>query len=151
MLTSVYHDQGQEFELSQDYAAIRWMQENVQGSPAIVEGVAPEYRWGARYSIYTGLPAVLGWNWHQRQQRAVVPDTTVWARLAEIESFYNTQNQAEARKFLDRYGVRYIVVGQLERAYYSTLGLAKFEEWDGELWREVFREGETAIYEVIED
>jgi YYY domain-containing protein len=151
MLTSVYYDQGKEFQLSQDYAAIRWMQENVQGSPVIVEGVAPEYRWGARFSINTGLPAVLGWNWHQRQQRAVVPDTSVWERLAEIENFYNTLDQEAARKFLARYDVRYIIAGQMEKAYYSAEGMAKFSEWDGVLWKEVFREGETAIYEVIEE
>lgn len=151
MLTSVYYDQEQELQLSQDYAAIRWMQENVNGSSVIVEGVAPEYRWGARFSINTGLPTVLGWNWHQRQQRAVVPDTAVWGRLAEIEDFYNTGDQAEASRFLERYDVKYIVVGQLERAYYSAEGLAKFKEWDGVLWREVFRDSDTAIYEVIED
>ncbi len=151
MLTSVYHDQGQEMELSQDYAAIRWVQENVPGSPVIVEGVAPEYRWGARFSINTGLPAVLGWNWHQRQQRATLPDTTVWGRLSDIEAFYYTIDQKAAEQFLDRYGVAYIVVGQLEKAYYSTDGLAKFSQWDGILWKEVFHQGETTIYEVIDE
>ena len=58
MLTSTYFEQGQEMDLSQDYAAIRWMQENVKGSPVIVEGVSTEYRWGARFSINTGLPAL---------------------------------------------------------------------------------------------
>jgi hypothetical protein len=39
----------------------------------------------------------------------------------------------------------------MEKAYYSAEGMAKFSELDGVLWKEVFREGETAIYEVIEE
>jgi len=125
------------------------MQENVQDSPVIVEGIAPEYRWGARFSIYTGLPTVLGWNWHQRQQRAVLPDTLVWARVSEVEEFYNTLNQDVAKAFLERYNISYVIVGQMEGAYYTPEGLAKFASWDGMLWNAVFHEGSTTIYQVI--
>ena len=80
--------------MSQDYRAIQWMQRNVQGSPVIVEANTPEYRWGTRFTIYTGLPGVVGWNWHQRQQRAVTPDTWVFDRVDAIGAFYNADNRA---------------------------------------------------------
>jgi uncharacterized membrane protein len=35
------------------------MQDNIQGSPVIVEANCPEYRWCTRYTIYTGLPGVV--------------------------------------------------------------------------------------------
>ena len=71
METANYWDPiGEEYELKWDLEAIRWLLDNVVGSPVILEGHTPEYRWGGRYSINTGLPTVLGWNWHQRQQRA---------------------------------------------------------------------------------
>ena len=63
------------------------------GSPVIVEANTPEYRWGNRFTIYTGLPGVVGWNWHQRQQRAVVPSEWVTERIDEIsEVLYHSRS-----------------------------------------------------------
>jgi uncharacterized membrane protein len=144
-----YDDFGQRLDLSEDYRAIRWMQDNVQGSPVIVETNCPEYRWCTRFTIYTGLPGVVGWNWHQRQQR-VYTSTWVEARVAEVGNFYNSLDVEYAHEFLKTYDVRYIIVGQLERAAYTPEGIAKFERLNGEYWQEVYRDGNTAIYEVIQ-
>jgi uncharacterized membrane protein len=135
-------------DLSQDYRAIRWMQDNVQGSPVIIEGNCPEYRWCTRFTIYTGLPGVLGWNWHQRQQRGFVEPLIVENRLAEITAFYTTTDMTAALGFLHKYNVRYIVVGQVENIYYPAEGLLKFETYDGAFWTEVYRDEQTVIYEV---
>jgi uncharacterized membrane protein len=147
MATTQYWD-AVTMELSQDYNAIRWMQDNVQGSPVIVEANCPEYRWCTRYTIYTGLPGVVGWNWHQRQQRGFVEPLIIENRIGEITAFYNAINPYEAVAFLKKYNVRYIVVGQVESIYYPGEGLLKFEQYDGQFWTEVFRDGQTAIYEV---
>ena len=147
METATYWDEG-ELALDEDYAAILWMRENIQGSPVIVEANAPEYRWGSRYTIYTGLPGVLGWNWHQRQQRALNPSNLVTDRVEEIRAFYETTNTEEAMSFIRKYDIKYIVVGQEEKNYYPGAGLEKFSREDGNLWDEVFREGGTRIYKV---
>jgi YYY domain-containing protein len=120
MKEAVYDDLGQQISLAGDYDAIRWMQDNVEGSPVIVEAQIPEYRWGSRFSIYTGLPAVLGWNWHQRQQRAAVEVSDVPTRADDISSFYLTTSPSDAIDFLSQYDVRYIVVGELEQLYYGN-------------------------------
>ncbi len=144
-----YADQGQDFSLSEDYDAIRWMQENVHGSPVIVEANTVEYHWGSRFTIYTGLPGVVGWNWHQRQQRGVVSTLWVEDRVREIGDFYSTPDVTQAQGFLARYDVAYIIVGQLERVYYPEEGLAKFDLMTNEgLLRRVYSEGATAIYAV---
>jgi uncharacterized membrane protein len=138
-------------DLSQDYRAIRWMQENIKGSPVIVEANLRDlYRWGSRFSIYTGLPGVVGWEWHQQQQRALTPGSWVSDRIAEIDNFYNTTDITLAKDFLTKYGVKYIVLGQLERNQYPGPGLDKFAEQNGNLWQEVYRDGSTVIYEVID-
>jgi uncharacterized membrane protein len=148
---STYVDEWGQMDLGQDYQAIRWLQENVQGSPVIVEAnLRNLYRWGSRYTIYTGLPGVVGWEWHQQQQRAVVPGTWISERIQEVDNFYLTADIQQAVDFLQKYGVKYIIVGQQERGHYPGLGLDKFEQQDGMLWREVFRVGDTVIYEVNE-
>jgi len=136
-------------DLSQDHRAIRWMQDNVKGSPVIVETNCPEYRWCSRFTIYTGLPGVVGWNWHQRQQRALGPPLSVQDRVDAVGQFYNTTVLSYVREFINKYDVRYIVVGQLEHIYYEDDGLRKFEQFDGNLWKEVYRDAQTVIYEVL--
>ncbi len=148
MEKAVTFDQDQRIELKFDQEAIRWMQENVQGSPVIVEAQIPEYRWGTRMTIYTGLPSVLGWNWHQRQQREFVPGNDILGREGEIKAFYTGTDLTLVQEFLLKYQVRYIVVGQLELAYFFGPGLDKFEAQDGSLWQEVYRNEGTVIYEV---
>jgi len=144
---------GQMMDLSQDYRAIRWMQDNVQGSPVIVEANCTEYRWCTRFTIYTGLPGVVGWNWHQRQQRGFA-STDVQQRVDSIGMFFTTQDVGSARAFLAKYQVQYIVVGQLEHNIYRAPnpmldGLAKFEKYEGKYWIAVYHDKDTTIYEVL--
>jgi YYY domain-containing protein len=137
-------------DLNQDYKALRWMQENVEGSPVTVEAnLRNLYRWGSRFSIYTGLPGVVGWEWHQQQQRTAAPGSNITQRIAEIDEFYSTTDLQLAQDFLNTYNVRYIIVGQQERGKYPGPGLAKFTDANGLYWREVYRDGDTVIYEVI--
>jgi YYY domain-containing protein len=143
-----YDDLGTSMELSQDYHAIRWLQENVKNSPVIIEGNMVEYHWGTRNTIYTGLPNVIGWNWHQRQQRAFASEDLIQERITEVNEFYLTTDQERAKSILDRFGVEYIVVGQLERALYPGIGLDKFDAFEGVLWEEVYRSQDTVIYRV---
>lgn len=145
-----YADQGQTIELKYDYEAIRWMQENVKGSPVIVEVNAPEYRWGSRFTINTGLPGVLGWNWHQRQQRVLLPDRLIWERSNDINTFYMTGDEDWALGFLKEYDVGYVVVGDYERAYFPPPSLAKFEFMAEEgLLNAAYQNEGTVIYEVV--
>ena len=104
---SQYQQNGTMMNLNQDYQAILWMQQNVQGSPVIVEGNVPEYQWGNRFTIYTGLPGVVGWSWHERQQRAVLPQDWVTERIDEIQQFYTTGDISLTRQFLLKYHIKY--------------------------------------------
>jgi YYY domain-containing protein len=144
---------GQTLSLASDYEAINWMQRNIDGSPVIMEAHSdnPYRSIGNRVAMYTGLPSVIGWDWHQRQQRAAAPDSGVQARITDVNAFYNAPDINFATFLIAKYGVEYIYVGALEWAYYDPTGLTKFDQMvtDG-LLEEVYRNPETSIYHVID-
>jgi len=153
---AVYHDGGDsargigpaQYELRYDRQAIEWLRDHVEGSPVILEGHAVEYRWGSRYAIYTGLPAVIGWNWHQRQQRSVYREPRVEQRIADVRAIYDTTDVNQALDLLRKYNVRYIIVGQMERAYYDPQGLAKFDRMVGQELELVYENPGVRIYRL---
>ena len=97
----------------------------LKGSPVILEGNTPIYRWGSRVSIYTGLPTILGWDWHQTQQRWGYPDG-LHQRKADVTTLYSTTDITTTLALLHRYQVEYVYVGELERLYYPVSGIDKF-------------------------
>jgi uncharacterized membrane protein len=120
-----YRDDGEDLNLAADAAAIRWLQDNVVGTPVVLEGRSPVYRWGSRMSIYTGLPTILGWDVHEGQQRTGYPGM-LQERMHDVERAYASDDPRETLTLLRKYQVRYVVVGGLERTYYPAVGLAKF-------------------------
>ena len=93
----------------------------------------------ARISTFTGLPTVMGWPGHELQ----------WAHdpgRAARTSSGSTRAPIAARRepLLDNYGVRYVVVGPLERTTYGDAGVAK---WDT-LGRRVYDRDGTTVWEL---
>ncbi len=147
MPSATYQDEHGPIDLRWDYDAIRWLQDNVAGSPVILEGQTPMYRWGARISIYTGLPTLLGYEWHQRQQRAGY-GWMVDQRLADIRRLYTVTDPEETSALIQQYGIGYIYLGRLERLYYPGPGLAKFDQMAGNELELVYENPEVKIYRV---
>lgn len=142
------------FPLSGDYGMVRWLEENVQGTPTIMEGRASgEYHWEGRISILTGLPSVNGWNFHQRQQRTFDPlPRLVEQRVANINAFYVTEDIPTAWRILQRYDVAYVIVGGLEHSYYPASSLAKLDKMVEQGLLEVAYQQDTSkIYKVKQD
>jgi len=150
MTRAVYYDRDQPIVLDWDRQAIEWLQNHLPGSPVILEANAPLYHWGSRISIYTGLPTVVGWDWHQKQQRAIMPGGVVERRLSDVNMMYDDPDPETTLYLLKRYGVEYIYVGPLERIYYGAEGLSKFERYRGIYWDVVYENQEVKIYRVLE-
>ena len=145
---TVYRDAEGPIDLEADFEGIRWLLENVDGSPVTLEGQTPLYRWGGRVSVYTGLPGVVGWEWHQIQQRGV-HGRDVIHRVDDVDTIYSTRSPQEAERLLRKYDVGYVYVGQLERLYYPEAGIRKFDDGMGGVLERVYADESTAIYRVL--
>jgi YYY domain-containing protein len=129
-----------------DYAAIRWLNANIDGAPVIVEAPGDQHKayvYEGRVSALTGLPTVLGWGGHQRQWRGNYDEPA--RREVDLEQLFTTPDYQEARVILRRYDVAYVYIGPVERQRYPAAGLEKFEE----MLPVVYQQGDVTVYEVI--
>jgi len=111
----------------EDYAAIAWLNENVDDAPVILEAPGTggsSYVYEGRVSALTGLPTLLGWAGHEGQWRGSYE--VQHAREPDIETIYNTLDPQTALTLMDKYDITYVYVGPLERSKYDPRGLEKF-------------------------
>ena len=143
----VIYDQGVPVELSADRRAIEWLRANVRGAPVVAETPTTIYRWGGRVSVYTGLPSVIAWDWHAKQQHwGYVHE--VEARFDDARELFASRDVARARALLSTFNVGLIYVGELERSIYAAESLAKFDRMAEFGIHAIYRDGDTVIYTV---
>ena len=106
-----------------DYAAIQWLAANAPRGVNIVEAVGDEYSYGNRISMATGLATPLGWFGHESQWRGNTrlfkDDAAGIDRAADIARIYQTLDPRETLTLLDKYDIKFVVIGQEERSKYS--------------------------------
>ncbi len=152
---SILNASGEVISFSGDLAAIEWLNDNTHGTPVLLEAAIGPYRGnGSRISSATGLPTVLGWDRHQRQQRY---ESGIADRMQRIQAMYNSTDLEQKMEELRRYRVGYVIVGDVERYWNTTedttpyateAGLQAFEELVGRGLTRVFESGGTTIYQV---
>ncbi|MFM9106444.1 MAG: DUF2298 domain-containing protein [Chloroflexota bacterium] len=139
-----------------DRAIIDWFNAEVPGTPMIAEATIGPYRCnGSRISIATGLPTVLGWERHEAQQRYLA---SLEGRAPDVFRLYDSTDPAEKLAIARRYGVEYIVVGDLERAYpdpgnecaaRNPAGIETFGRMTGDSLEIAFTSGDSVVYRVL--
>lgn len=111
-----------ENSMSDDYEAVKWLNENVSGISVVLEANGDSYTDNERISMATGLPTVLGWYVHEWLWRGDTKDLE--SRIADIETIYTSGNVTVVAELIEKYKIEYIYVGKLE--------WDKFENIDGE-------------------
>lgn len=100
-----------------DYPIIQWLNNNINGTPVILEAVGDAYTYYSRISTNTGLPTVMGWPTHQWQWRNTIKD--IYERKDNVEKIYTTTSEDEFVKLTDQYAVDYIIFSDLEIKTYG--------------------------------
>ena len=106
-----------EEQFPEDAAAVRWLKENIQGSPVVLEAPGDSYSKYERVSAATGLPTVIGWRVHEWLWRSNVSDVDFKAE--DVRRIYTSTDPDQVKRLLTNYGVSYIFVGSMEREKYG--------------------------------
>ena len=127
-----------------DYAAINWLNENINGQPTIVESLGDSYTNRGRVSVYTGLPTVLEWTAHEWLWRGSYQIAE--PRIADIKKIYESENISETLNLLKKYKVNLVYIGDFEREDYKNLKEDKFYK----IGKLIYQEGSSKIFEIKE-
>ena len=124
-----------------DAAAVRWLAAQ-PGRPIVLEAVGGSYQEYGRVSTFSGLPTVLGWPGHEAQWRGALDE--LGRRERDVDLVYRQASPEEALQILQRYGVRYVFVGSLEREKYGAGVEARLAGW----LRPAFRRDNAIVFAV---
>lgn len=127
-----------------DYNALKWINENIKGTPVVLEAsdINSSYTYISRVSTNTGLPTVIGWTGHELFWGRDPEEIT--QRIADVNSIYSTDNEKKALELIDKYNVRYVYIGQLERQLYSV----RTDKFEDKTHFELVYLGPVTIYKV---
>lgn len=132
-----------EISYPDNLAAINWLNNNISGQPHIVEAVGDSYTTFNQISMATGLPTIEGWIVHEWLWRGGYDAPA--ARQNEVEIIYTSVDSQEVKSILDKYQIKYIIVGAKEYEKYPDLDPDKFDLVDAKV---VFESGQTRIYQL---
>jgi sugar lactone lactonase YvrE len=132
---------GQAFLATRDrqtWFLARALQGVARPGDVVAESAGASYSQNTRIVMHTGQPTVVGWEWHLRQRGQSLDE--IGARFEDLQTLYAGRDQRARRAVLDRYGVRWVVLSDLERQQYDLQGgdplhgvpgLLKIAERDG--------------------
>ena len=86
---------------------------------AIIEAAGDAFSAYGRVSALTGQPAVIGWPGHEWLWRGAAE--AAFGRADLVHIFYTSADLAARCSLIRRFGLRYVILGTLERARYPAL------------------------------
>jgi uncharacterized membrane protein len=134
---------GLSFLSPDERAAVRWLsgQNGPNGRVVIAEGLGNEYDpSSAGMATFSGTATLLGWAGHELQWRGPLPD--IGARQGDLAALYRDAPIDQLHSILDRDGVQYVVVSDVERRVYGDGVSTRFEN----VLPVAFRSGPITIY-----
>jgi hypothetical protein len=137
-----------ETEREQTWRIVRYLRATAEPGEVVAEAAGSSYGPFSRITMHTGLPIVVGWQWHLQQRGQ--PIAEIRGRFDDLETLYSDGTPQQRRAVLERYRVRWLVVGDLERRTYSIgADQRPFERVPGvvaALWDD---RGQPLVYHVL--
>jgi YYY domain-containing protein len=127
-----------------DWFLVRTVEAVAGPVDTVAEAAGEGYSRAARVVMHTGRPTVVGWPFHL-QQRGQSPEEIV-QRQDDLKTLYASGDPMLGRMVLDRYGVHWVCLGDLERRTYELREEDPLEGVPG-LTR-VATNGRSAVYMV---
>ncbi len=130
-----------------DYEIVTWLNQNVEGTPLIVEFPGRTFVHGTpRISMLTGLPTYLGWDFHVQLRGASAIE--IDQRKSGISSFYQTKDPLAAHAWARERSIKYIVLGEKEYTHFPEIKIDHFDDYPT-LYKALVSVGRTRLYEVL--
>ncbi|HMO01670.1 MAG TPA: DUF2298 domain-containing protein [Oligoflexia bacterium] len=128
-----------------DNAIVQYLNKMVQGVPVIAEAFGGSYGDFTRITMHTGLPTVLGWEYHL-VQRGVSRDE-INKRQNDLRLLYQTSFIDQAVEIIKNYKINYLVFSGLERATYGDQGLRLFLDFPN-IFEVVWSENSSYLFKI---
>ncbi|MCL2460907.1 MAG: hypothetical protein FWF19_06130, partial [Euryarchaeota archaeon] len=123
-----------------DYAAIVTLRE-LPGEHVLVEAEGGDYLYYGRISSATGIPAILGWPFHETMWRGDNPPGWYGERIRDLSTMYEQPDLTS--EIMMKYDADLLIVGAPERERYS---IPDDEDYLPDLIP-IFTAGATTIYQ----
>jgi uncharacterized membrane protein len=148
-------------ESADDFAIINWVNKNINKREIILEAVGDSYTYFSRISSFTGNISPMGWKSHQwtwrfdgkhaAELKKMDPQANIETGYGPIQAIandvakiYESENLFETRVVLNKYNIKYIVVGKLEKDTYLNINENKLKQ----LGKVVFSYNDSYIIKI---
>ncbi len=129
-----------------DAALVDALNRHAPGLPTLAEAWGASYGNYARISMTTGLPIVVGWDYHlvQRGKRR----EEIERRIEDVRTLFTSTSPAEIERVLLAYDIRFVASGRVEIEAYGGSHRGTFRSLPGLLRPELEKDG-AVLYRVL--
>lgn len=131
-----------------EYDGIMWLRKNAKRTDIVLEVEGAPYSHYGRVASHSGVPTLINWTGSLNVLRGEFFYLVSYPRSDAIEKIFGNPDKRAVHTDAKINNVSYIFVGPLERNKYSEEQLEGFK-LEKDLYQQVFKKGNTAIYKVI--
>ena len=114
-----------QFRDSDELNVINDLREIADSDDVVVEAIGDSYSEYGRISGSSGVPAVIGWVFHEKQWHGT--DELFAEREEDVRTIYTTRDTEELRALVNKYRITMVVLGPREIATYGNIVGAMFD------------------------